>query len=561
MKGFFISKKGNSDGPTLAEASPSDPLTLSARVYNYSLVSTTAPVHARFYGQLYCTSSGSTETSCKSGSTTCNTPGLCGDSFQIGSDYIIPSMAGFKAEGTEPNWTTANVDFIPANFDATKNGNAYMIFWVVVWMEDTGGKLVAEMPGHGLTSIPASNLTQITQVPFEPYSNNVGIYGVHQRFYICQTSGCIPQNTGLGATQSSPALKSITLSISPQLLLEQRTKLSATLQAVSDPVGPVSIAYYDGNPAKNGTLLDVQKIQHMDAGATYAHRTFFTPETCGAHTLYASAWVADSPEIQASTTTSVTIDSVDFVQTLISSTKTVNITSNELSANLLTLLNTALQDFQQGQADGGNTALGAYMQQLAVASGDGITAASVNQLTGQAGVVLGCGSSGFSLTTSPSSATVSVGSPASYALAVTPTGGFSGTVSFACMGAPRGIDCSFSSPSVTLDGSSQSRVTVTVNATGGASATGIGGPPSGTSAKIKWLLMLLVAALAIASLQRARMRQMILGCVIALVLLGGIGGCGDNGSTASIQPGTYPFTLQATSGNTVRNTLLTLIVK
>ena len=560
MKGFFIANKGNTSGPTLTEASPSDPLTLTARVYNYSLVSTTAPVHVRFYGQLYCTSSSSTETSCKNGSTTCNTPGLCGDSFQIGSDYIIPSIAGFKAEGTEPNWTTANVDFIPANFDATKNGNAYMVFWVVVWMEDANGKLAAEMPGHGLTSIPAPNLTQIKQVPFQPYSNNVGLYGVHQRFYICPTSGCVPQNTGLGATQSSPALKSIMLSINPQLLLEQRAKLSATLQAAG-PVGSVNIAYYDGNPAAHGTLLDVQKIQHMDAGATYAHRTFFTPETCGAHTLYASAWVADSPEIQASTATSVTIDSVSFVQALISSTESANFTDASLSANLLAVLNTALQDFQQGQTDAGNNTLSAYLQQLAAASGSGISVASANQLTGQADVVLGCGASGFSLTTSPSSATVSVGSPASYALAVTPIGGFTGTVSLACMGAPQGIDCSFSAPSVTLDGSSQSRVTIIVNSHGGASAAGIGGPPSSTSGKIKWLLTLLVAALAIASLQRARMRQTILGCAIALVLLGSMSGCGSNGSTASIQPGTYPFTLQATSGNTVRNTLLVLVVK
>ncbi len=569
MKGFFISKKSATNGPALAEASPSDPLTLTARVYNYSLKDTNDPtladpakdIRVRFYGQLYCTSSSSTETSCKSGSTTCNTPGLCGDSFQIGSDYIIPSIAGFKAEGTEPNWTTANVDFIPANFDATKNGNAYMVFWVVVWMEDANGKLAAEMPGHGLTSIPAPNLTQITQVPFQPYSNNVGMYGVHQRFYICPTSGCVPQSTGLGATQSSPALKSITLSINPQLLLEQRAKLSATLQAASGPVGPVNIAYYDGNPAAHGTLLDVQRIQQMDAGATYAHRTFFTPETCGAHTLYASAWVADSPEIQASTATSVTIDSVSFVQALISSTESANFTDASLSANLLAVLNTALQDFQQGQTDAGNTTLSAYLQQLAAASGSGISAASANQLTGQADVVLGCGASGFSLTTSPSSATVSVGSPASYALAVTPIGGFTGTVSLACMGAPQGIDCSFSAPSVTLDGSSQSRVTIIVNSHGGASAAGIGGPPSSTSGKIKWLLMLLVAALAIASLQRARMRQTILGCVIALVLLGGINGCGSNGNTATIQPGTYPFTLQATSGNTVRNTLLVLVVK
>lgn len=83
-------------------------------------------------------------------------------------------------------------------------------------MEDSGGNLAAEMPGHGLKSIPAVNLTQITQVPFESYSNNVGMYGVHQPFYICPPSGCVPQNTGLGSTQSG-SLKSINLSISPQL--------------------------------------------------------------------------------------------------------------------------------------------------------------------------------------------------------------------------------------------------------------------------------------------------------------------------------------------------------
>ncbi|HEY2472831.1 MAG TPA: hypothetical protein VGI45_33910, partial [Terracidiphilus sp.] len=572
MKGFFISNKGNTTGPSLAEASPSDALTLAARVYNYSLKSTNDPtladpakdIRVRFYGQLYCTSSSSSETSCKSGNTTCNTPGLCGNSFQIGSDDIIPSIAGFKAEGTEPNWTTATVDFTPANFDATKNGNAYMVFWVVVWMEDANGKLVAEMPGHGLTSIPATNLMQITQVPFEPYSNNVGMYGVHQRFYVCPTSGCVPQSTGLGGTQSSSALKSITLSTNPKLMLEQRAKLSATLQAASGPVGPVNIAYYDGNPAAHGTLLDVQRIQHMDAGATYAHRTFFTPETCGTHTLYASAWAANSPEIQASASTSVSIDSVDFVQALINSTQTANIADSQLSSSLLALLNTALQDFQQGQTDAGNTSLSAYMQQLALANGQAISTDTASQLTGQAGVVLGCGATGFSLALSPPSATVSAASPASYALAVTPIGGFTGKVSFACIGAPQAVDCSFSSPSVALDGSSQSRVTITVTSGGSVSAAGFAGtPPSAFSAKIKWLLVLLLAALAIASLQRARLRQTILGCAIALVVLSGMSGCGSGGSgnTTTLAPGTYPFTLQATSGETVRNTLLTLVVK
>lgn len=187
----------------------------------------------------------------------------------------------------------------------------------------------------------------------------------------------------------------------------------------------------------------MQQIQHMDSGATYAHRTFFTPETCGTHTLYSSAWIANSPEIQASTATSVTIDYISFVQALFSSTNSANVTDVQLSGTLLGLLNTALQDFQQGHADAGNTALGAYMQQLAIASGNGITAARVSQLTGQAGAVLGCGSSGFSMSTSPSSGTVSVGDTASYALAITPIGKFSGNVSLSCVGAPRGTDCTF----------------------------------------------------------------------------------------------------------------------
>jgi hypothetical protein len=559
MKGFFISKKGNTNGPTLAEASPSDPLTLSARVYNYSLANTTAPVHVRFYGQLYCTSSGSGETSCQNGNSTC-TFGLCGNGFQIGSDQIIPSIPGFKAAGTEPNWTTAGVDFDPGSIAATKNGNANMVFWVVTWMEDSSGHLAAEMPGHGLKSIPAANLTQITQVPFEPYSNNVGMYGVHQPFYICPTSGCAPQNAGLGSTPSG-SLKSINLSTNPQLSFEQRSKLSATLQAANGPVGPVNIAYYDGNPAKGGVLVDVQHIDHMDPGATYSHRAFFTPETCGAHTLYASAWIANSPEIQSSTTTSVTIDSVSFVQALINSTEAANVTDVQLSGTLLGLLHTALQDFQQGHVEAGNTALGAFLQQLAIASGNGIDATSVNQLTGQTGTVLGCGSSGFSLSASPSSATVSVGNIASYAVAITPTGGFNGKISLSCVNVPQGTDCSFTSQTVTLDGVTQSRVTVTVTTTGRSAAAGIGGPPPSGSGRIWWLLMLLLGIFSILLLQRARLRYKVLNCVILLVLLSNAIGCGGRRNTASTPPGAYTLFVQATSGNTVQNTALTLVVK
>jgi hypothetical protein len=502
MKGFFISKKGNTNGPNLAEANLSDSLTLSARVYNYSLVTTTAPVHVRFYGQLYCTSSGSGENSCKNGNAICRTPGLCGNSFQIGSDQVIPSIAGFKANGTEPNWALANVDFEPSKFTS---GNAYMVFWVVTWMQDAGGRLVAEMPGHGLTSVPTPNLTQITQTPIQQYSNNVGMYGVHQHFYVCPASGCDQQTTGAGATPSTGLLKSIRVSADSRILLEQRSKVTATLWAAGGSVGPVNIAYYDGNPARGGTLLDVQQIQRMDSGATYAHRSFFTPETCGTHTIYASAWSANSPEIQARSFTRVTIDAVDFVQALINSTQAANITDRHLSRNLLDLLNSALRYFGYGQTRLGNTSLSAYMQQLALAKGQGISAESAGQLAGQASVVLGCGDTGFSLVASPSSATVTTHDPASYSLALTPTGGFTGRVSLACLGAPKGVDCSFSSRLVELDGSSQSRMSLSVTA-------GVSSP--------EW-----------------------------------------HKETRKPAPGVYRFILQAASEATIRNTLLTLVVK
>jgi hypothetical protein len=569
MKGFFITQARDGAQPTLSQAVAGEPLNLSARIYNFSLVDTNsstlanpaASIHVRFYGQLFCQSG--SDNSCKSG---CTPGNLCDDAFLIG-ETTLASIPGFKSANfleSVPNWAMTQ----PVTFDTTMYPGTNLVFWVVTWMEDAKGNLVSEMPGHGLTANPRSlKFTQITQVPVETYSNNVGLYGANTPFYICATdadAACVAPSAGVGAgAPATGALKSVTVSTSKNVLLDSPVKVVANLQAQGGAIGRVNVAYYDGDPANNGQLFDLQTVTHMDPDATYVHRAFFHPETCGVHKLYAMAWSGDSPEIQSSFSTNVGIDSVNFVQTLINATQAASITDSQLSSALLVALNMALQDFQQNQTDAGNTALGAYMQQLTLASGQGISAGTASQLAGQADVVLGCGSTGFSLALSPPSATVSAGSPASYALAVTPIGGFTGKVTFACLGASQAINCSFSAPSVNLDGSSQSNLTITVTAGGKVSAAGLAGPsPSILSARIKWLLLLLLAALATASLQRARVRQTILACAIALVVLGGISGCGSgNGGNTTLAPGTYPFTLQATSGGVVRNTLVTLVVK
>ena len=69
----------------------------------------------------------------------------------------------------------------------------------------------------------------------------------------------------------------------------------------------------------------------------------------------------------------------------------------------------------------------------------------------------------FSLTATPSSRTVTTGSPATYTVTVTKSGGFSGTVSFTTTGLPTGAGASYSP--ATVSGSGSTTLTVTTNGT------------------------------------------------------------------------------------------------
>lgn len=67
--------------------------------------------------------------------------------------------------------------FNPAAFAPTQGGDVYLRFWVLVWMEDSGGNLVQEMAGHGLAASPAEGtITKLGDVQVQPYSNNAGTF-------------------------------------------------------------------------------------------------------------------------------------------------------------------------------------------------------------------------------------------------------------------------------------------------------------------------------------------------------------------------------------------------
>jgi hypothetical protein len=178
----------------------------------------------------------------------------------------------------------------------------------------------------------------------------------------------------------------------------------------------------------------------------------------------------------------------------------------------------------------------------------------------------------FSMAPSGSStASVSAGQTASYAVAVTPAGGFNQTVTFNCNGGPAGSTCSVSPGSIKLNGSTPSTATVKVTTAG--SSAGFTQPPAGLRGNDLFTLSLafsgtlgLVLLIPLSGRRREANPRAIYGlalaCVIGMGLI--VSGCGG-GASNSTGPGTYNVTVTGnfTSGTTTltHTTKLTLVVQ
>src|ERR1700738_185334 len=71
----------------------------------------------------------------------------------------------------------------------------------------------------------------------------------------------------------------------------------------------------------------------------------------------------------------------------------------------------------------------------------------------------------FNISAAPSAVSIAAGQSASYSASVTPVGGFKGTVTLSCGGAPALTTCSISPPQVTLDGSNPAVASITLTTT------------------------------------------------------------------------------------------------
>jgi hypothetical protein len=182
----------------------------------------------------------------------------------------------------------------------------------------------------------------------------------------------------------------------------------------------------------------------------------------------------------------------------------------------------------------------------------------------------------YSLSANPTSQTVSPGSGAAYAITLTPSNGYDGTVTFACPAAaqlPTGVTCTLPSPVVPAG----KAVTLTLNTTGpNAMLRAPAGNNSQPSGMNLWASLGSIGVFGLMltgdwKKRKHRRLAIVLG-VLAVVMILALVGCGGGSSTpptptGGTPAGTYTVTVTATgtagtnNGNTQAHTLnLTLIV-
>lgn len=267
LRGFFITNDGASGGPQLQTATAGDKLLLQARVYNYSLtpMPERTTVHVRFYAQPW--------------NQAINKPlennGAPVDSFLIGEDTLGPILP-FSDKGPL-NWVLAQT-----KFDTTPYGNQYLAFWVIVWMEN-GGPLVAELPHHGLKTIPGTlrSLKDAHDLS-EDYSNNVGFY----KFAFFVRPAASDQALDAALAQPGP-LRLGPVDVSSSTTAEGESIEVSTTLSTGDAVPGVTVLFYDGDPGNGGKLFDAERVAYVRANDTHQVSVRFNPDTCGERRVFA----------------------------------------------------------------------------------------------------------------------------------------------------------------------------------------------------------------------------------------------------------------------------------
>lgn len=162
------------------------------------------------------------------------------------------------------------------------------------------------------------------------------------------------------------------------------------------------------------------------------------------------------------------------------------------------------------------------------------------------------------------SAMVAPGQTATYALSVSGTNSFSGTVSFTCTGAPASSTCSVSPNPVNISGASSVTATVSVSTVAATSINPFLLRWPQLLHLLKPLSLALIASAFMIALFPKRRCAWTLRAIFAGLLLAACAGCGGGSSSSTHSTGTpagqYTIAVTATSGSITQNMSMTLTV-
>jgi hypothetical protein len=312
MKGLFITPGNTFNGPQIASTTLGSAVNLKARVYNYSLSNypTGSTLHVQFYAQPYDTEKGQflagtnadgfapaifigNGTTESGGTSVPPPPAFCGG----------PPTTNVDPCTVSPGNITNNWEYVYASWNTGNGGvtaNSTWKFWVVTWVQDSDGNLVSELPGHGLTALPTgAAYNSLADVPIELYSNNLGLY--EQAFTVFPTTSTSSQAASTPVSKQLRVGKISTRNNAP-VLRHSYTTILAPHIALGDHIDTIHTYYYDGDPAKPGSLFDIQRIPRVIPGSIYIDTVNFRSETCGPHTILVRSVPMDG---SAAATTSI----------------------------------------------------------------------------------------------------------------------------------------------------------------------------------------------------------------------------------------------------------------
>jgi hypothetical protein len=272
MRGFFVTDPGaNGGGPQLSTINAGQPVLLQARVHNFSLkdMPPGSIVRVSFYLMRWDTST--------------QTP--IGDSVYLGTGQTDP-VSRWRNDSDSPNWRLVRLPFN----NTVDYQDQDVVFWVVTWIEDASGNLVAELPGKGLKQIPTLEGLEFAEAAQleEEHGNNVGFY--NQVFHVfAPSTGATAAVARIAATKPSAQM---THSGADKVVVRpgERARVGTRVLAGENhlPSG-LRVDFYDGNPRVGGRAIGTRVLPHLRSGAIHEFIATFRSTVCGPHEIHALA--------------------------------------------------------------------------------------------------------------------------------------------------------------------------------------------------------------------------------------------------------------------------------